>query len=221
MKQSSYCSKSEIINAENIQPVPFVPVSVLVSVLFARPDSCYKTFPNVDVWDQTRDARNWTGGNPVVAHPPCRAWSRLRHFARPLPGERALATLAIRQVRKYGGVLEHPVGSSLWVRAKLPAPGCFDSYGGWTLPVSQHWWGHRAEKKTLLYICGVSPFDIPDVPLVLGEPTHVCETRKRENRRPSISKSEREHTPIEFASWLVHLASLCRPLGKSSMAVSS
>jgi len=32
---------------------------MIVSVLFARPDSVYKTLPDCDVWDKERDALNW------------------------------------------------------------------------------------------------------------------------------------------------------------------
>lgn len=95
----------------------------MISVLFARADSNYKALPSVDVWDAERDARTWPGGNPVVAHPPCRAWGRLRHFAKPRPDEKALAIFAVDQVRKWGGVLEHPASSTLWTEAGLPAPG--------------------------------------------------------------------------------------------------
>lgn len=181
----------------------------MVSVLFARADSNYKALPGVDVWDAERDARTWPGGTPVVAHPPCRAWGRLRKFARPRKGERALAIFAVRQVRKYGGVLEHPVGSLLWKRAGLPAPGQRDRFGGWTLGVNQHWWGHRAEKATLLYICGVEPREIPPIPLRLDYPTHVVQSSQRSDYRPHISKAEREHTPPELCIWLVELAERC------------
>lgn len=118
-----------------------------VAVLFARADSHYKALPDCDVWDIERDARKWPGGMPVVAHPPCRAWGRLRMFANPRKGERLLATWAVRQVRTWGGVLEHPVGSLLWPKAGLPAPGQRDRFGGWTLPIVQQWWGHRAERE--------------------------------------------------------------------------
>ncbi len=176
-----------------------------VAVLFARADSIYKQMPGTDVWDIERDARKWEGGAPVVAHPPCRAWGKLRKFAKPRKGERALATWSIRQVRKYGGVLEHPEGSILWKKAKLPPPGERDTYGGWTLPISQKWWGHRAEKATLLYIVGVQPAELPDIPYQLGEATHVVQSRKRDSR-PHISKAEREHTPKEMAEWLIEVA---------------
>jgi hypothetical protein len=74
-----------------------------VSILFARADSVYKNLQGCDVWDVVRDARNWRGGCPVVAHPPCRAWGRLRHFARPIAGEIELGPWAVEQVRKWGG----------------------------------------------------------------------------------------------------------------------
>jgi hypothetical protein len=179
---------------------------ISVAVLFARADSVYKTIESADVWDADRDARNWPGGCPVVAHPPCRAWGRLRHFANPRPDEKDLARWAVRMVREWGGVLEHPASSTLWPDMGLPAPGARDAHGGWTLPIHQHWWGHRAEKSTLLYIVGVEPRDIPLMPIDLGQPTHVVQSRKRTDYRPHITKAEREHTPPALAAWLVDLA---------------
>jgi len=93
-----------------------------VAVLFARADSNYKLIPGCDVWDRERDARNWPGGAPVIAHPPCRAWGRLRQFAKPRDGEKELAPLAVAHVRHWGGVLEHPASSSLWAHCALPRP---------------------------------------------------------------------------------------------------
>ena len=181
-----------------------------VAVLFARSDSHYKALPECDVWDIDRDARKWPGGAPVVAHPPCRAWGRLRAFARPRPGERLLATWSVRQVRCFGGVLEHPASSLLWPKAGLPAPGQRDKFGGWTLPIVQQWWGHKAEKKTLLYIVGCEPADVPRMPYVMGDASHVVQSRKRTDYRPHITKAEREHTPPELARWLVDLAMKCK-----------
>ncbi len=177
-----------------------------MAVLFARADSVYKTLSGCDVWDIERDARRWPGGAPVVAHPPCRSWGRLRTFAKPRPGEKELALWAVEQVRCWGGVLEHPAASQLWPACGLPEPGRFDSAGGWTLPIHQHWFGHRAEKATLLYIVGVAPRDVPEMPMRIDEPTHVVQSRKRQNYRPHITKAEREHTPLVLAQWLVELA---------------
>lgn len=179
----------------------------MISVLFARRDSIYKTFPDCDVWDIDRDALNWLGGNPVVAHPPCRSWGNLKHFAKPRPGEKELAIWAVDKVRKHGGVLEHPKGSSLWTVCNLPRPGDIDEYGGWTLPVNQSWFGHRAEKATFLYIVGCKPKDIPDFEIDMSKPTHVINNSKtNKDKRPEVTKSEREHTPIKFAKFLMEIA---------------
>lgn len=178
-----------------------------VAVLFARADSVYKTLPGCDVWDAERDARRWPGGAPLVAHPPCRAWGRLRTFARPAEGEEDLARWAVGQVRRWGGVLEHPATSRLWADQSLPPPGQVDGAGGWTLPILQHWWGHRAEKPTWLYVVGVSPRNLPPIPLALGHASHVIQTVKRDGR-PHVTKAEREHTPVKLAEWLCQVARL-------------
>ncbi|WP_202812128.1 hypothetical protein [Sulfuricella sp. T08] len=182
-----------------------------VAVLFARSDSVYKGFHGCDVYDMARDARTFAGGLPVIAHPPCRAWGRLRHFAKPRPDEKDLAFFAVDAVRTWGGVLEHPAGSTLWQVAGLPRLGQRDEFGGFTLPVPQFWFGHRAFKNTWLYVVGISPADIPAFPLVLGEAPCVLETRKKGSGvRPSISRPEREATPLDFAVFLFNLAASCK-----------
>jgi hypothetical protein len=180
-----------------------------VAVLFARSDSIYKTFPDVEVFDAERDARTYDGPYPVVAHPPCRAWGRLRTFSNPRPDERNLARLAVALVREFGGVLEHPANSTLWPAQRLPRPGERDHVGGWTLPAPQKWWNHKAEKATWFYIVGCDFRDVPGIPLILGEATHVVQSRKRQDYRPHISKAEREHTPADLARWLIELATRC------------
>ena len=191
-----------------------------VAALFVRANSIYKTMPAVDAWDAERDARAWPGGVPVVAHPPCRSWGTLRHMAKPRPDEKELAVWAVAQVRKFGGVLEHPKRSTLWPHCGLPAIGERDRFGGWTLPIFQSSFGHRAEKATLLYIVGCPPAQIPAMPIVLGEASHVIapsgRNRAGERRRkgdpgwrPECGKAEREHTPAELAHWLVSLARRC------------
>lgn len=181
-----------------------------VAVLFARADSNYKQIPGCDVWDIKRDALKWPGGAPVVAHPPCRAWGLLRQFSKPRDGEKDLAPWAVSQIRAHGGVLEHPAASTLWPEHGLPEPGKTDAHGGWTLVVHQHWFGHRAEKATRLYIVGCAPSNIPAIPMRLDRPTHCIRPTKSYPRLPSVTKAEREHTPPEFAAWLVELARRCK-----------
>jgi hypothetical protein len=103
----------------------------------------------------------------------------LRALAKPRHDEKALAPWAVAQVRRCGGVLEHPKRSTLWPHCRLPAIGERDEFGGWTLPIFQSSFGHRAEKATLLYIVGCEPADIPEMPLVLGDATHVIASSGR------------------------------------------
>lgn len=186
-----------------------------VSILFARRDSVYKTIPDLDVYDADRDALTFAGGTSVIAHPPCRSWGRLAHMANPEPGERELALWAVDQVRKDGGVLEHPVHSKLWPACGLPEPGERDEYGGFTIKVQQFWWGHRAEKWTRLYSVGCEPEDLPPIPKREGRPERVVSTghglrRGHPNFRTRCTDREREATPKAFAEWLVEVARRCR-----------
>lgn len=195
----------------------------MVAALFVRKDSIYKTMPGVDAWDVDRDARNWPGGESLIAHPPCAQWGTLSHMAHENAAEKELAVRSVALIRRWGGVLEHPVRSKLWAFLALPMGAEPDEHGGWTLIVSQRWWGHRAEKQTNLYIVGCAPRDIPPMPFAIGRAHYICaggaganarEAKRRrqcapEWRRPSISHAEREHTPPAFATWLVELANRC------------
>lgn len=183
-----------------------------VAVLFAREDSIYKDLLGCDVYDKKRNALLFDKDYPVIAHPPCRAWGNLRRFAKPEPGEKALALFAVDIIRKNGGILEHPRGSTLWKVKNLPRPGREkDKYGGYTIQVNQFWWGHRAAKATWLYIVGIEKYDLPRIPLKFGEPSHVVAwSRKRKGRRPHIGKAERERTPVDFAIWLCRAVEQCK-----------
>jgi hypothetical protein len=182
-----------------------------VAVLFARADSIYKTMPGCDVWDEARDARRWPTGMPLVAHPPCAQWGKLRQFATVDPAVKALGPLAVEFVREWGGVLEHPAESLLWAHCGMPTPGrAPDWFGGWTAEIRQCDWGHKAEKKTWLYIVGVHPDDIPALP-DSAEPTHYIKRNRKGYRPcsqslPHVTKAEREHTPPRLAEWLIDLA---------------
>lgn len=188
--------------------------SINISALFVRKDSVYKTL-GVDCWDIERDASNWPGGNQIIAHPPCRAWGKLSHFARPREGEKELAIKSIEWIRVWGGVLEHPAASRLWPTMGLPNPGKIDEYGGFSICIDQFWFGHKAAKKTLLYICGCSEKELPPIPIRFDAVTH-CVTVNKKNRfgrrtgnKKEITRAEREHTPVELAKWLIEVAKIC------------
>lgn len=190
----------------------------MITVLFCRSDSIYKKL-GCDVYDLDRNAKTYAGLNAVIAHPPCRSWGDLYKLAKPLPGEKELAPWAIEVLRRNGGVLEHPKKSKLWAHVGCSEPGHIDEFGGFLLPINQFCFGHRAEKKTYLYIVGLRPAELPALPIRLGEASHVVTQpgrRKKSPRkkkgdigwRPEISKAEREHTPAELAKWLIEVVNL-------------
>lgn len=182
-----------------------------VAALFVRADSIYKQIEGVDCYDIERDARRWPGGGPAVAHPPCRSWGRLRQFAKPRTDEKELGPWAVEQVRRFGGVLEHPAESTLFAHCGMPRPGEFpDAWGGWTIAIEQYHFGHRAEKNTWFYVVGCDPDDLPTIPFREGRPTHCVRPTKSYPRLPSITKAEREHTPEPLARWLVQVAAICQ-----------
>lgn len=203
-----------------------------VAVLFARADSVYKTLPGTDVWDEARDARKWTGGLPAVAHPPCARWGRYWGGApsqRPrlkLGDDGGLFELALAQVRRNGGVIEHPEATHAWKRFGLNAPprsGGWvnaDFLGGWTCCVEQGHFGHSARKATWLYLIGVEcPPPAPWGPapgdfVRLDQGFHSAAERARAIKTGAcqrLSKADRERTPPRFAEWLVELARSCKP----------
>lgn len=59
---------------------------VMVAALFVQSRGVYSSL-GVEVFDVHRDARTFDLACPVVAHPPCRGWGRLRHLARPRADE--------------------------------------------------------------------------------------------------------------------------------------
>ena len=185
-------------------------------------------------YDARRDARTYAGPWPVVAHPPCGPWGRLRHLSTH-PEDRPLALAAVDQVRQFGGVLEHPAHSLLGssaIGADLPLPGDpADDWGGRSIEVCQCDWGHVARKRTWLYIVGASL--LPTAP-EHREPTHWISgfrTSKKDSPKqykkrgcavpPGIkvcSSQQRRRTPPAFAEWLLEIAAHCHPLKRTDHA---
>lgn len=168
----------------------------MVAALFVRSDNHYAAL-GVDCYDIERDALTWRGGAPGIFHPPCRAWGQLSHMAKPRAGERELALWSMAMARRWGGVVEHPYASRLWRAANCASFGVRDQFGGVLVPVRQRWFGHRAQKKTCLYIVG----PVPDLTWCQDAPAITTVAR--------MCKAERERTPKAFASWLVDLARAC------------
>ena len=186
-----------------------------VTILYTMRGSRYEELDGVECYDVERDARTWDGGTPVVTHPPCRFFSFMAWFAgaRYDPDyvfeEIMMGVGSVGLVRLWGGLLEQPEHSNLFKVCDLPRPGDRpDEWGGYTISVEQCRWGHKALKKTWLYIVGVDPSDLPPIP-EWREPTHVINMGNRRNypnRLPECSKRYRHQTPLEFAEWLVEAA---------------
>ena len=134
-----------------------------VSALFVETDGAYFGLQNVDPWDITRDAREYRGTRPVVAHPPCQRWGKYWHGAPNNPHQYRMGedggcfAAALTSVRNYGGVLEHPAHSHAWAYFGLATPPtaggwvAADDFGGWTCHVEQGHYGHLSRKGTWLY----------------------------------------------------------------------
>ena len=179
-----------------------------VAALYVDPRGPYPKMSGVECWDETRDARLYAGPHPVVAHPPCGPWGKLKHFCKHQARDCALR--AVDAVRRWGGVLEHPVGSSLWAYCALPAPGALpDRWGGVALEVQQCDWEHPTRKPTWLYVvrCSLSGLRFPP----RREPTHsVCNGRGQKlidgTERLRATAFQARATPPAFAQFLVELA---------------
>lgn len=188
---------------------------ITVAALYVERGGPYFNMPAVDPWDLARDARTYSGPHPVIAHPPCGPWGELRHLYK--GNEHDCAPLAVEQVRKWGGVLEHPHRSKLWSHAQLPGRGePLDTFGGFTVEVDQCAWGHVARKRTRLYFVGVDRQRVESTIRIGGTPTHwVAGSRKGRTgigrggvAPPGIkfcSAQQRRRTPPAFAAWLVDL----------------
>lgn len=150
----------------------------------------------VDPWGRERNAANYPGPDPVVCHPPCGPWSKFRHFC--IHQDPALAIRAVKLVRRWGGVLEHPAWSKLWHHCGMPPPGFFpDAAGGISIGLLQSRFGHPAPKETWVYIVGAT--DLPALP----------PARAAHRRVEDLSAGRRARTPPEFARWLVAVARSC------------
>lgn len=148
----------------------------MIAALFVSTGGCYFGLPDVDPWDEARDARDYSGPWPVVAHPPCERWGRFWHGSTRKPHQFRLGddggcfAAALAAVRRFGGVLEHPKDSHAWAEFGLhkpPAHGWLaaDWDRGWTCSVEQGHYGHFSRKATWLY-ANPGParrIDLPDL----------------------------------------------------------
>lgn len=187
-----------------------------VAALYIDPRGPYPKMANVECWDEQRDARLYAGPHPVVAHPPCGRWCQLAAVVEKRYGYKrgedgGTFESALASVRKWGGVLEHPAWTKAWAKFGLQEPPAFGWQrcidGSWVCQVSQVAWGHRAQKKTWLLLCGADPPATTDWSSPKG---HGVISGMRNNCGRPLSErvwpAEARKTPPAFAEFLVELA---------------
>lgn len=210
-----------------------------VAALYVQRNGCYWGLPDVDPWDEARDARLYPGPHAVVAHPPCARWCRLAGLVEARWGHKrgddgGCFESALRAVRTWGGVLEHPAYSDAWARYLLPAPPASGGWvrgicGGWACHVEQWHYGHRAKKATWLYAYdvelpemrwGATPDNATTAYVSDGGLSHARRTTRQApalvswcgnnvssgETRPRLSKRAASATPEEFRDVLLAMA---------------
>ena len=209
-----------------------------LAALFVQPDGCYAGLPDIDAWDEDRDARLYAGPLPVVAHPPCARWSRLARFCEVRYGlkvgdDGGCFAAALKAVRTYGGVIEHPAFSKAWAHFGLPRPDTKHegwqqgACGGFSCYVEQGRYGHVVKKATWLYVFGVAHKDLPE--LRWG---HTPDSRgvisKNQDWRGGMDKWRdtaghrvANATPLEFRDELMRLAMMAHNLNSTTPNVAS
>lgn len=197
----------------------------MIAALYVQHGGVYYGLPGVEPWGlPERDARQYAGPYPVVAHPPCARWGRYwgggpsANYKRKLGDDDGCFAAALEAVRRWGGVIEHPEGSHAWRHHGLPVPrrgGGWqrDIHGGWTCCVEQGWYGHRARKATWLYYVGPDPKPLswgkaPGDFVRLDDGFHSIEERRKAIKRgfaERLSHRERAATPEQFRDALLEL----------------
>jgi hypothetical protein len=203
---------------------------VTVAALFVQKNGVYFGLPDVDPWDEERDARFYDGPWPVVAHPPCQLWVNFAalNFKRyggehNRPGnDGGCFGSAVSKLLRFGGVLEHPAESKAWAANGLPAPDGIgwqrvwrgrECDGEWVAEVWQSAYGHRARKRTWLYAVGPRTWSPPPLDGRAVPGTHQVgrqfvgpNCRGEAARKPSLSKREASRTPLAFRDYLLDIA---------------
>lgn len=146
----------------------------MIAALYVETDGCYYGLPDVDPWDIIRDAREYAGPHPVVAHPPCQRWGRFWHGSTRKPHQFKLGDdggcfkAALKSVRDHGGVLEHPADSHAWEHFNLERPTRHKGWqrvsgGGFTCYVEQGHYGHFSRKPTWLLVDCIARRQLPEL----------------------------------------------------------
>lgn len=193
--------------------------AALIAALYVETGGVYYGLPDVDPWDEARDARRYEGPWPVVAHPPCARWCRLAPLNASMHGhaigdDGGCFEAALRAVRAFGGVLEHPAYSYAWQAFGLPTPtrGAWTSTlfdDGWVTEVSQSAYGHPTRKRTWLYCVGSTLGAMrwwePEVSATVSDLGPGNSRRRGAEWVPGIQYAAASATPLAFRDALLSL----------------
>lgn len=189
----------------------------MIAALFVDPCGIYSNIPYIDLWGIERDARLYTGPYPVIAHPPCQLWGAFAfvNYKRwggehNRPGnDGGCFQSAVKSVRTWGGILEHPAFSRAWSTYGLPRPsqqGWTQHRGEWVCEVWQSAYGHKARKRTWLFYCGLSaPLELNWERPVGTHQIGQRDQRGKEKNKPTISGKAASATPIAFRDALIQI----------------
>jgi hypothetical protein len=205
----------------------------MIAALFVETDGTYYGLPGVDPWDIHRDARNYRGPYPIVAHPPCQRWGRFWHGSTRKPHQFKMGDdggcfeSALQSLYYFGGVLEHPADSHAWNYFGLATPprrgGWVQAHHAlWTCCVYQGHYGHLAGKPTWLLVSGVPHDRLPELkwgkceqrlhPVAVAK--HGYEKARRIGMIAMVGGKDktriRNATPTEFRDVLLSIAASVR-----------
>lgn len=167
----------------------------MITVLCVQKDSHYRNIPGCDYYGIDRNAYNFKGSNVVIAHPPCGQWGKLKGLALYNESEKNLAPFCLEKIRSNGGILEHPASSS-FIKSIGQYYNKLDPFGGFLLSVNLSWFGFSAQKKTCLYIVGLTPKEV-SFPIALDMTINNVE---------KMSYLQRAKTPLAMVEWLYNNA---------------
>lgn len=191
----------------------------MIAALFVEAGGCYFGLDGVNPWDRARDARDYPGNDPVVAHPPCERWGRFATWHGGVLGDDGgCFAAALGSVRRHGGILEHPAATKAWQafglmpplrEGWLPLPG-----DEWVCAVEQGHYGHPGRKATWLFSRGPRPPELIWGPSPQRLPARRLAERGYASARrcgmvANMSSRQRQRTPIAFRDVLIGIARAC------------